>query len=754
MGRKFLFITLLAIVGFCVTSDVHAQSTTSTSNDQSTVGGYDVSSSIEFGIRGLSFEGSDEKFRSDLNFRPGFRIWNSSLRFEAKDAKGKPFDSLSLTTSGWGGDPSGYLKLNIDKTGGYRFDANVRRVKLINRVSNLALGYHPSNTNRTFGDFDLTMLPESETLRIRLGMSIDQAGGDRGFSNRTRDVFPIVEDVNSRAIDFRGGIDTKLAGFQMTFTGGLRDFRDRGVYRIKSRQAGVAGSCFFQICISPTDVNFINRLDRRNPTDGKTGYGIFTIHRTFAKKLDFTGRFIHSETRSKFNIFEDTNYDGQIRLPTGVTSPALFVDSDIYEIIGGSKRPQTRSDIGLTYSITDKIRISNTFTFDQFLSYGDSDVFQRTTARVQSTGLPYTGGLPQPPNFLDTRSIYWRQHDLKRLTNTLEGDFQVTRQFAFSLGYRYTHRKVNLGIRNQTVDDLLNRPLSPATFSTDEEENSANIFLVGAKIKPTKSWTIFADAEVGSADNAFVRLANHDYMNLRMRSNWSYKKFTFNVSGILRNNENPSRTANYTNSTGGITLPAFDIIADVKTRVFSAFVDYVPDPRWTMSAGYTYNYLSSKTDIVVPLSLNAAQPPNPVGNLGFLRGYSEFYMKDNYFFVDLTGQPVKRVSFYASYRYDNDKGQGSRASTQMERLLSSYPFRTHNPEVRLAIKLSKNIDWNLGYQYNRYDEKLEFGYYPYNELVNTNIIPTGARYPTNQNYRAHLPYTSIRIYFGKSAEDR
>jgi len=186
----------------------------------------------------------------------------------------------------------------------------------------------------------------------------------------------------------------------------------------------------------------------------------------------------------------------------------------------------------------------------------------------------------------------------------------------------------------------------------------------------------------------------------------------------------------------------------VKTRVFSAFVDYVPDPRWTLSTGYTYNYLSSKTDTVVPLSLNAAQPPNPVGNLGFLRGFSEFYMKDNFFFVDVSAQPTNRVSFYASYRYNDDKGQGSRATSLMERFLSSYPFKTSAPEVRLAIKLTRNVDWNLGYQYHNYRDRLQFGYFPYNELINTNVIPANATYPPNQNYRAHLPYTSIRFYFG------
>lgn len=54
---------------------LHAQTPTPTpSNEAGIIGGYKVTSSIEFGVRGLKFDGSDEKFRSDLNYRPGFRI--------------------------------------------------------------------------------------------------------------------------------------------------------------------------------------------------------------------------------------------------------------------------------------------------------------------------------------------------------------------------------------------------------------------------------------------------------------------------------------------------------------------------------------------------------------------------------------------------------------------------------------------------------------------------------------------------------
>src|SRR4051794_9572005 len=80
---------------------------------------YTITSSIEFGVRGLSVNGSNEKYRSDVNYKPGFRIFDSSFNVDAK--KDRFFDHALLQTSGWGGDPSGYFRGNVDKTGSYKF---------------------------------------------------------------------------------------------------------------------------------------------------------------------------------------------------------------------------------------------------------------------------------------------------------------------------------------------------------------------------------------------------------------------------------------------------------------------------------------------------------------------------------------------------------------------------------------------------------------------------------------------------------
>src|SRR5687767_10590185 len=98
--------------------------------------GYSVTSSIELGVRGLSVNGDRDKYRSDLNYRAGFRIFDSSFLIENNSKGSRLFDSVLITTTGFGSDPSGSFRSNIDKTGLYKFDANVRRVRYLNNLKN------------------------------------------------------------------------------------------------------------------------------------------------------------------------------------------------------------------------------------------------------------------------------------------------------------------------------------------------------------------------------------------------------------------------------------------------------------------------------------------------------------------------------------------------------------------------------------------------------------------------------------------
>ena len=86
MKNKILFVLFFALGNLLFAPlDARAQTPqTSPSPDASPesnsvlINGYNLTSSIEFGIRGVHVNGNDNKYRSDLNYKPGFRVFDGS----------------------------------------------------------------------------------------------------------------------------------------------------------------------------------------------------------------------------------------------------------------------------------------------------------------------------------------------------------------------------------------------------------------------------------------------------------------------------------------------------------------------------------------------------------------------------------------------------------------------------------------------------------------------------------------------------
>jgi hypothetical protein len=87
---------------------------------------------------------------------------------------------------------------------------------------------------------------------------------------------------------------------------------------------------------------------------------------------------------------------------------------------------------------------------------------------------------------------------------------------------------------------------------------------------------------------------------------------------------------------------------------------------------------------------------------------------------------------------NDDNGQGDRIANPTGTpgtLITSYPMSFNNADARLAIMINRHLDWNLGYTY-----------YSYNE---SDFLRTFPGSPRAQNYHAHLPYMSLRLYIGR-----
>jgi hypothetical protein len=704
-----------------------AKAETTSTEPGKDAGDYTIISSIEFGYRGLRVDGDLNKYRSDLNYKAGPRLFDSSFLMRSKDGKGGLFDTLLVTSTGWGADPNGNVRINLEKPKWYRFDGTYRRFKYFRFLNNLAnpnwifspttfsvvpnpiTGEHGYNTNTRMGDFDLTILPKNRTIRFNLGYSPERYSGPAFTTyHYAGGEFQLLSNLKSRANDFRVGADGQVGSVDFSFLQGFRRFHDDSFINLGATPG---------VNLNPTAAR-LTTFNRNEPARGNVDYTRFSVHTLVAKKLDITGRIVYSKATSSFAYLESSSGINLNPRVTGWPPGPLPATPNIlnlgqYNVTGNSRRPDTLGDIGLTFLATDKFRISNTFRVEDF-TIDSTGLFSDFFSITRGSGATIRTDTISFSNLDATRITKYRKYQ-----DTIEGDYQFNARYAMHFGYRYGSRRIEQSFDGFNFGSNGSIPPPTRTTENEVEENHTHAFFGGFKARPAKEFNIFFDAEHGTADNVFTRIGNYNYTNFRGKVRYTpNRQLSFNFAVITRNNANPSEIA-------GVSLNDFGV--DVKSRIFTSSLDWTPNSRFTLSTGYNYNWVNS--DAVVDYFY---QVP-PAASVRHPIGHSLYFSRNNFFYVDTTTRLVPRVTLFAAYRVNQDDGQGSRVADPTGTpgtLINSYPMSFQSPEFRFAIKINDRLDWNLGYQYYNYNENAVVG-------------------PRPQNYHAHLPYTSLRIYFGR-----
>ena len=678
-------------------------------------GDYTVISSVEFGYRGLRVDGDLNKYQSDLNYKAGPRLFDSSFLLRSTDSKGGLFETFLVTSTGWGADPQGNLRVSVEHPKWYRFDGTYRRFKYFRFLNTFAnpnwvfspasfsvppkpvTGEHGYNSRIKLGDFDLTLLPKNRWIRFNVGYSPERYSGP-AFTNYHAggNEFILLSQLRSRANDFRVGADGKLGPLNFSFLQGFRRFRDDSTIDL-----GVTPG----INLNPA-VASLTSFDRNEPARGSVDYTRFSVQTLVAKRLDITGRIIYSKAEQNFTSIESftgRNWNPRITgfppSPPGATPNTLNLGR--YNLTGDTERPSWLGDLGLTWLATDKLRLSNTFRVETFEIDGAAlfaDFFSLTRGtRTDTIGF-------------SNRDVHTRT-EYRKIQNTIEGDYQFSKDYSIHLGYRYGRRRITEAISGFNLGSNSPTPLVPDSFT---EHNNTHAILGGFKARPASEWTIYFDAEHGTADNVFTRIGNYNYTNIRAKSRYKpTSRVAFNLAVITKDNANPSEIA-------GVSLEDFGV--SVKSRIFSSSLDWTATSRFSISTGYNYHWINSSAKL--DYFFNNVQ--HPLGN-------SLYFVRNNFFFVESVARIAPRATIFTAYRINKDNGQGNRVADPTGRpgtLIASYPMSFQSPEARLAIKLHHRLDWNVGYQYYNYNESPIVG-------------------PRPQNYHAHLPYTSLRLYFGR-----
>jgi hypothetical protein len=676
------------------------------SDEGATYGNFNVISSVELGVRGASVDGDHDLYRSQLNYQPGFRIFDSSFLARAKDGtSGTLFDTLLVNSTGWGSDPAGSLRINVEKPKWYRFDGNFRRNSYDSRLVNFAnpfsntnvLGQHTWQTKHKFGDFDLKLLPLNRRIRFNLGYSFDRNSGPNTTTyDYSSDEYPVLYNFRTRANEYRFGVEGRVGGVDLNFLQGLRYYRDDPLFISGLNRGNNA-----------TDITFLSSFQRSQPARGRVSYSRFSAHTLIAQQFDITARYTYTKARSEFTFFEsDAGRQGS---RTG----GNFIIGDFYVSPGTTERPSHLFDLGMTWLATKKLRISDTIRYYKFDIEGAQQYTEMLFLRRASNGtvnaVPTTPVLPFPTvtNLVPSRTTNYR-----RFLNQIEADYQWSPRFSFHAGYRYTHRDVNI----EGLVNLAN--LTAPQVISDEFKNSTNTVFGGFKARPWNFWNIYLDFSKGTTDNVFVRVDAYNTTYFRVRNRFTPRKdLAITLSLVTRDNNNPG-------DFDPVLAPELQGLgAQINSRALSSTVDWSPNSKFSLSTGYTFTDVTSDVDIIYFVAGSSRRV-----------GRSQYFMRDNYFFVNASLQPHPRFTAYVGYRINRDPGQGSRPSTpDPNTFVRSLPYRLQSPEFRLVFKLNNRLDLNAGYQYYSYRDEIK--------------APEDLRFP--QAYRAHLPYISLRFYFGR-----
>jgi len=414
-----------------------------------TFGVYTVQQSVELGGHITGVDGNPATYNTFTDIHSGPRVLGQSLYMTASPDSAVLFDTLSLESFGFGGDPEDLARVRVKKQKLYNFVALYRRDKnfwdfnlFANPVANnntfgltnsfgqvspfLANSPHEQITTRNMGDFSLTLFPQSK-VSFRLGYARTNNAGAIDSSLHESNEIDLVSQTRLRNDRYQAGVDFKpidrttisfdeyyerdhlnynwvdnpFGGF---FLNGTQV--DPGI-ALQPNANMVTASCVVSGALGYTNGGTINP----KCNNGVYFYNRFDVVRTgipteqlslqsnYFRKLDITADGLYSSATSNLGNYNDV-WSG-IGTHSGVR---------VYQITGPAqaKRITNNADLGLTYHFSPSWSVSDTFRYVNWREPGiatqtEFNCFPSVSPALLTTGIgspcglsSLIGGLPGP----------------------------------------------------------------------------------------------------------------------------------------------------------------------------------------------------------------------------------------------------------------------------------------------------------------------------------------------------------------------
>jgi hypothetical protein len=736
------------------------------------IGGFHVTQSVDFGGRISEVTGSQAMYNTLVNYQSGARLLEQSLTMQSLTHQ-EIFDTLTLNSFGWGGDPEQAARLRIAKFGLYNFSGSYQYVQNYFNYDLLANPLNPSagaspfipilNSPHGYYDrqklynFGLVVLP-MHRLSFRADFNQNRIAG-LAFSS----VHQGTESLNYQnwnttlngvrfGADFRVNKKTTLSYTQSLqwYAGAPTDsLSSFNSWPLSNGQLVTFGLPWFNSgspCSAPQTNGIANPV-----CNGYFNYSLYQHESTFIpteqlnlrssslKWLDFNGQYQYSHAN--------------MTTPLGELFSGLITRSNLlgYNTNGSSSKARWNSssaDVSATIHINDQTRLVETFRFRNFSVAGTFFDLENAFFNAASLG---AGSLLNPvatfpPTILShsssspadiTNEVNVNLIGQKSYNNDIELQYDISRNFGVRVGFVWNQLTIQPGNSFQAAlgdiyypntpnrGNCVGVPLNPdgsctftgvttpwgdATTNPTTEINRYSMVL-GAWFRGSNSLHADIKAQVGGADNWIYRTDPTTFYNVA--GNISYAPHPWLMLG-----------GNFIFQQGQNNAP--DIQFNQHNYVGMVNATVTPGKRWGLDLAYNYDAIQQN----VILCFEGATVPGSIpciGDTSLMQTLGVYKADTQYGYFALTLTPIERVTARLGYNIVNNHGN----TTSFNPLLPLGPLAStyQTPLAAVDVLLYKNITFKAGWNYYQYNE-------------NSFVGPTAPRY-----FHANNTTLAIRYAF-------
>lgn len=631
--------------------------------------GYSIHQTIDMGGHMVDVSGSGAMYNTMINIQSGPRMLNQTLEMHSLPGKKNGlFDNLSAISSGYGGDPINFTRLNASKGKLWDFFGQFRRSRQYfdydllgnpNITTGLSTPIGPSNapvgkmpwpqvqhsavmfnTVRRMTDAELTLLPLSR-ISFRVGYNHSTMEGPSLSPSYTIFKYDALLQEYQRngsddymgAIDFKLNLKTKITlqediynykadsfftldpnGFTVQEADGtpayLGNWDSEVPYGISACNTSSMGTAFTS--------SSVYQILTPNPSGGKPIINAAcAVVTSYLRTLNTRTLLPTSAVRLQSNSLQNVSINGDVRYATGTSDlPSYYEQANG---LNGAVRSTTwtggyakvhrnvfSSDLGLVWQIT------KTFSLADQVDYSSTKQPGRSLVPV-----PVNLSTPAAPNQTInyngplTASAGTLPHGVNgTLTPGFYGQGIIANNLTAAWDFS-ARARVAVTYRYSMRNIGQGVPHTGEVVETDPVSGEISIGestgIVNLAYRPTSNWDMNGTVEIGYYDNTLSPIGPRQLKQYRFHTLYRVKPWA-TLNGAYTDRERHNNTFNNEEDISSAKPYEGPIKHEDYSRVASIGASLAPNEHYGLDLNYAYTHVYSATNVCFNNGATATLP--------------------------------------------------------------------------------------------------------------------------------------------------